>query len=258
MKNHTLWALALGGALILAGGATPVFAQDAPAATAAVDEAAPAPLQWMGRGGFGEMDLWGLRGDDRGSRGWDGELLANALGISEEELDSAWEEAYAAVLTQAVEDGYITQAQADKWGDEPRAGVYVLREWYDDAAAAGFLADALGISAEELQAARDNVIPAAVEAGLIEQEDANLMQAGQLIVEAMQTARDEAVAQAVEQGLLTQEQADAITSSGRFGGLDGFRMPFMGDPGGMRGERDFGVFGGFGVFGRPGHWGGRR
>jgi len=248
MKNRTLWALVVGGALVLTAGATTVLAQDAPATPPAVDEAAPAPLQWMGKGGPGGMEMWGGRGDAHGSLGRDGELLANALGITEEELDTAWQEAYTAVLAQAVEDGYITQAQVDKWGKQSRAGAFVLREWYDDAAADGFLAEALGISVEELQAARDNALPAALEAGLIEQGDANLMQAGKLIAEAVQTAKDEAIAEAVKQGLLTQEQADAMTSGGLrgFGGPDGFSLPGMGERGGMRGERGLGRHGDFG------------
>ena len=257
MKNRTLWALVLAGLLILTGGAATAFAADAPAA---VDEAAPPPVQWMGKGGRGGMEMWGPREGRFGGRtllAQQGELLANALGISAEELDEAQDAAYAAALTQAVEDGYITEAQAEKWDDQPGAGLFVLREWYDAGDANAFLAEALGITAEELQTARDNLIPAAVEAGLIEEEDAKLMQAGQLIVEAVQIARDQAVAEAVEQGLITQEQADAMTGRGLPGshGLGDFPLLGRMEPGGMRGLRDFGGSGDvdrFGGLGRPG------
>jgi len=243
MKNRTLWALVLAGLLILTGGAATAFAADAPAA---VDEAAPPPVQWMGKGGRGGMEMWGPREGRFGGRtllAQHGELLANALGISAEELDEAQDAAYAAALTQAVEDGYITEAQAEKWDDAGDANA--------------FLAEALGITAEELQTARDNLIPAAVEAGLIEEEDAKLMQAGQLIVEAVQIARDQAVAEAVEQGLITQEQADAMTGRGLPGshGLGDFPLLGRMEPGGMRGLRDFGGSGDvdrFGGLGRPG------
>ena len=251
MKNRRLWALMLAALLVLTAGVTTAFAEGAPAAPAEVDEAAPPPVQWIGQGGRGSMNMqmWGPGDGDRfGGRDWLGqhdELLANALSISVEELDEAQEAAYAAALAQAVEDGYITEAQAEKWGDQPGAGLFVLREWYDAGDANAFLAEALGITAGELQAARDNLIPAAVEAGLIEEEDADLMQAGQLIAEAVQSARDEAIAEAVEQGLLTQEQADAMTERGLPGshGFGDFSLFDRMGPGGMRGLRDFGGFG---------------
>ena len=251
MKNRRLWALMLAALLVLTAGVTTAFAADAPAAPAEVDAAAPPPVQWMGKGVRGDMgmQMWGPGDDDRfGGRDWLGqhdELLANALDISVEELDEAQEAAYAAALAQAVEDGYITEAQVEKWGDQSGAGLFVLREWYDAGDANAFLAEALGITAGELQAARDNLIPAAVEAGLIEEEDADLMQAGQLIAEAVQSARDEAIAEAVEQGLLTQEQADAMTERGLPGshGFGDFPLFDRMGPGGMRGLRDFGGFG---------------
>ncbi len=252
MKNRKLWALVLAGLLALTAGAATAFAADAPADSAEVDAAAPPPVQWMmGKGGRGGMDMgmWGPGDDGRfGGRdflGRHGELLANALGISAEELDEAQDAAYAAALAQAVEDGYITEAQAEKWGDQPGTGLFILREWYDAEDANAFLAEALGVTADELQAARDNLIPAAVEAGLIEEEDANLMQAGQLIAEAVQSAKDQAIAEAVEQGLLTQEQADAMIGRGLpgFHGFGDFSLFDRMEAGGMRG---------FGGFGRPG------
>ncbi len=262
MKNRKLWAVVPAALLVLSVGATTAFAADptaTPAASTAVDAAAPAPLEWMGRGMRHGMDKGALgdmplRGDMPGGRS---ELLANALGITADELDTAQQAAAAAALQQAVADGYITEAQAEQWGDSTRAGLYVLREWYDDAAAEGFLADALGISVTELQTARDNMLTAGVEAGLIAQEDANLMQAGQLIADAIQTAKTGAIAQAVEQGLLTQEQADAMTSKGAHGFGDFGDWGMTGDrgPGGMRG---FGDLDGSGNAGVPGARGGGR
>ncbi len=133
MKNRKLWAVVPAALLVLSIGATTAFAADptaTPAASAAVDAAAPAPLEWMGRGMGHGMDKGALgdmplRGDMPGGHA---ELLANALGITVDELDTAQQAAAAAALKQAVTDGFITQAQADQWGDSTRAGLYVLRE----------------------------------------------------------------------------------------------------------------------------------
>lgn len=122
------------------------------------------------------------------------------------------------------------------------------------------LAEALGITVEELQAAQAEVragwLADAVEAGDITQEEADLLSARwalqEFLTERLQTAYEDAVAQAVEEGIITQEQADQILSeeggnffgSGMFGpGMDG-------------GHRGGGRHGGPGMFG-PGMNGGR-
>jgi hypothetical protein len=115
------------------------------------------------------------------------------------------------------------------------------------------LAEVLGISEEELQAAKTEVqnrlLAEAVAAGKITQEEADLMKARlalhEYLRDRMQSAYDQAVAQAVADGVITQAQADQILSEGG----PGFFGPRMG------GGRPFGRHGGGpdgGLFGHPG------
>lgn len=115
------------------------------------------------------------------------QLLADALGISVEELDAAFETARAAAIEQAVEEGLITREQADEmlvWGDMGHKGFGlfgrkprgVSGSTIDENA---LLAQALGISVEALQTARE-------------------------------TANQAAIDQAIAEGLITQEQADEM------------------------------------------------
>jgi formaldehyde-activating enzyme involved in methanogenesis len=130
-----------------------------------------------GRGG------WGFKGGEIDYQ----QLLADALGISVEELETAHETARTAAIEQAVEEGLITREQADEmlvWDGmgHKRFGFFgrkphdVSSDTIDENA---LLADALGISVEELQTARDE-------------------------------ANQAAIAQAIEEGLITQEQADEM------------------------------------------------
>lgn len=106
----------------------------------------------------------------------------------------------------------------------------------------GFLADALGITVEELQAAqikaRDAMVDKAVEDGVITQEQADLMKARQAFMQyyAAENAQtmEEALSAAVEAGAITQEQADLLLEQqGQMGrGFFGRGMP----DGGMFGE----------------------
>lgn len=110
-----------------------------------------------------------------------------------------------------------------------------------------YLADALGITAEELQAAqikaRDAMIDKAVEDGTLTQEQADLMKAGQAFMqyyaaENAQTIED-ALKAAVEAGAITQAQADLLLEQhGQMGrGFFGRGMPDGGMFGeGMRGD----------------------
>jgi len=129
---------------------------DAPATPAAPEEST-APKAY-GRGGMGMHLDFGMRGgmmDDHQA------YLAEALGISVEELQAAQEKAHAAMIAQAVEDGVITQEQADLMAARQAFGRYMAD------ATAESVADALS---------------AAVEAGAITQEQADLLteQMGQM------------------------------------------------------------------------------
>ena len=113
------------------------------------------------------------------------------------------------------------------------------------------LADALGITTDELQAARvkaqDLALAQAVTDGQITQEQADQMKAEQALKTylsdqglqtQMQTLYQDAVKQAVKAGVITQAQADAILANqGKFGGMHGFDG--FGGRGGMHGSRRY-------------------
>jgi hypothetical protein len=163
----------------------------------------------FGPGGFGE------RIDHQA-------LLAEALGITVEELQAAQEQAHAAAIQQAVDEGLITQEEADQMTARMQ-----LRSYLDPEA---LMAKALGITEQELQAARDEGKPIAVliyELGL---DPATVRTQ-------MQTAREEAIQQAVTDGVITQEQADQILAGPAFGGPGGFGGPHRG--GGFGGPGGF-------------------
>lgn len=176
------------------------------------------------------------------------EYLAEALGITTDELDAAYQTANAAAIDAALQAGLITQAQADEMksnGGTGRWSGWLQKNGVDYEA---LLADALGITVEELQAAyvkaQELGLAAAVADGRITQEEADMMTARQALYgsesfqTAMQSAFTAAVNQAVADGLITQAQADQILS-------DSANMF----------ERAFGGFGGHG--GRGHHGGGR-
>ena len=161
-------------------------------------------------------------------------ILADVLGISEEELQAAITSVREAAIAQAVTDGKITQEQADAmlanedgvgWGRMGRGAAH------DDE-----LAAALGITPEELQAAKEEVkervIAEAVAAGEITQEEADLMAARQALQEYQRDLKQQeyeaTIAQAVADGAITQAQADQLLSEqgpgfGGFGFDDGPR-----------------------------------
>ncbi|HEX6387368.1 MAG TPA: hypothetical protein VF177_22090 [Anaerolineae bacterium] len=252
MLQRKLTYMVLGGlvALALVFGAFATFAQTD--GDDDDDTATATPEAETEDGSSGETTIpdWGRRG----RRGPDGvasnELLVEALGITVEELEAAQEEARAAAIEQAVTDGLLTQEQADQLLENGFGG----RGRHFGLGRDTFLAEALGISVEELQAARMEVYEAQlaemVAAGAITEEQADLMLAqkavqGYIDVEALQAtlqeAYEDAVAQALADGVITQEQADQLLSTPAFG--------FPGFGGGFgRHHHRWGGPGGFGRF----------
>ncbi|MBN2503399.1 MAG: hypothetical protein JXB38_21665 [Anaerolineales bacterium] len=147
------------------------------------------------------------------------EALAEALGITVEELQDAYQTAHQAAIQQALDDGKITQEQAERMlaagSDRPfgRDGRFGFGGQADE-----FLADALGISVEDLQAAKEAahaaVLEQALADGTITQEQIDMMNARNVVApyfqEAMQTAYQSAIEQALADGVITQEQADQL------------------------------------------------
>lgn len=225
-------------AIAFAGAAT--FAQ--------TDDNAESPSLGTDDAESGTLDFSGQRGNGRGERS---QALADALGISLEELQTAHEEAKAAAIAQAVTDGLITQEQAD----EILAGNGRLGRGLHLENGAEYLADALGITVEELHSAMDEVHAARlaemVAAGAITQEQADMIAARRAIESyvdrealqaTIQAAYEDAINQALADGAITEEQAEALLSN-----IDNIGRRGFGGPGfGGRGKPHHGPRGGAG------------
>lgn len=180
----------------------------------------------------------------RGHRGGNGmtssrtEDLADALGITVDELTAAKTAAYEAIIAQAVADGDLTQAEADAiLAGEAR--YRMPRGLTSDDQMQSYLADALGITVEELQAANESVFAAdlaeKVASGVLTQEQADMIAAQRAvqsyvdedaIQEAVQAFYADAIEQALADGVITQEQADTLLENLENAPLmgGGFRM----------------------------------
>lgn len=185
-------------------------------------------------GGPGRIAGHFLRGQIDDEAGY----LADALGITVEELEAAHDAARDSLVAQAVEAGLITEEQADLM-----AARQALHDFVDMEA---IMADALGISVEELEAARADRVrlhDLIDELGLDETE----------VREAVQAGYEAAVADAVDAGIITQEQADALEDA-PFRGFGGRGHHRGGPHGGPHGGRGFegGPQGGRGFNGGPG------
>lgn len=184
----------------------------------------------------------------------DDEALAAALGITVEELDEAQEAARIALIDQAVADGHLTAEE----GETMKADGSRLRNnsqyGYDRDE---FLADALGITVEELNAAElaayQTEIAAAVEAGTLTQEQADLLLARKAAQNYLDTdvlnatvraAYADALEAAVAAGDITQAQADALLAQLE---TQTFNFGFGGHGGRGGHGRGHGGHGGFGM-----------
>jgi len=256
--------LGAAAALMLTFSTAAVYPQLSQAADATPTPAAPSQDSTPAVPGTGQpMGRTGIDGSNREA------LLADALGISQDDLQAAYLKAADAALDQAVEKGLLTQTQADS-----------LRQRLDSASANGrglrlggrglelfrandidgeaLLADALGISVDELQTAygkaEASALSQAVENGQLTQEQADLMtarRAFQEYVRSQQKSYQDLVQEAVDAGAITQAQADLLLANqqslgGRGLGMGGDFGPGMGAPG-MNGGR--GNHGGRGMHG---------
>jgi uncharacterized protein (DUF433 family) len=174
-------------------------------------------MPFFGKGGFR-----GFPGGRHGGFGLWGDLdydtfLADALGITVQELQDAYGQASAAMLDEAVAQGYITEEQAELIEARNALMAYIDRD--------ELFAEALGISVEDLEEAREN------DKSLSDLFD-ELGLEPEAVREAMQAAYEKAVQEAVGAGVITQTQADQILE-----GEGGF--PMFGGRGGFRGHGGF-------------------
>ncbi|OGO65774.1 MAG: hypothetical protein A2030_02740 [Chloroflexi bacterium RBG_19FT_COMBO_50_10] len=185
---------------------------------------------------------WGIGKGPNG--GYTNEDLANALGITVEALNSAYQDAYSAALKQAVSQSLITQAQADQLTTNGTAFPFGNR-WDSWLTQNGidfntYLADALGISVDKLKAAYQTAYNANIDQMVsddnLTQAQADLMKGQYALhndstfLSSMQSAYTAAVNTAVASGVITQSQADQILSNS-----SNMFMPGMGGWGGHGG-----------------------
>lgn len=183
-----------------------------------------------------------FRGGERG--GYTNQDLADALGITVEQLQTAQQAAVDEALKQAVSKGLLTQEQADQlkarglgrfhFGDKgimANSGIDLN----------ALLAAQLNVSVEQLTAARlkafNMAVDREVQSGNLTQEQADLMKGRQALANdakfqaSIKSAYEAAVKQAVTDGVITQAQADQILANNNgigfpggkwFGGGHGF------------------------------------
>jgi len=188
--------------------------------------------------------------------------VARILGISVEEYDAALDQARDEVLDKAVQEGNLTQEQADqireRAGDGFGPGMmgrgfgrglmgrsfgWGMMGGSEDSLLA-VAADKLGMTVDDLTA---QLKDGKTVADLAQEKGVDL----QTIVDAFVAARQEALSQAVTDGKITQEQADQMLENMRDMIEDHLNgdMPMFG-PGGCGGR------GGFGGRGMMGAWDG--
>jgi len=219
---------------------------------------AAAPVQAAPQTSLLRQSSLGLQQPKRGiGDGSTQEDLADALGITVAELTAARQKADEAAINQALSQGLITQAQADQL--KARENVFPFAgRWNGWMSQNGIdyealLAEALGITPEKLQEAKNTAFEArldqAVADGKLTQEQADLMKgrralfSSQSFLTAMQSAFETAVKSAVSSGVITQAQADLILqqAGNRFDGMSpgGFGPDFGGRGGRHGGMDDF-------------------
>jgi hypothetical protein len=159
--------------------------------------------------------------------GYTNQQLADALGITVDALNTAYQNAYAAALKDAVSQDLITQAQADQLATN--GTVFPFGNHWDGWLTQNgidfntYLADALGISVDTLKAAHQTAYNANIDQqvtdGNLPQTQADLMKGEYALYNdstfqsSMKSAYTSAVNAAVTSGVITQAQADQILSN---------------------------------------------
>jgi hypothetical protein len=134
---------------------------------------------------------------DEGTRLTD---LVEELGADPEAIEAAVQELHIEALEAAVADGAITQEEADELLAKMELRS-VMRDIWGPEAQRAALAEALGITLEELEAANEDGLHIW---DLVEERELDVA----TVQQAVEAARAAAIEAAVDQGLITQEQAD--------------------------------------------------
>ena len=163
----------------------------------------------------------------KGGPGGSDEDLAAALGITIEELTTAEQKAFTSAVDAALKAEYITTSQAETL----KAGTANFRNLYrylSETERAEFdqdvyLAEALGITEEELKAGYDAMEQARIDQlvadGVLTQEQADLQAAYQALrgsttfAATMKQAMTDAINAEVKAGTLSQAQADLLIAN---------------------------------------------
>ncbi len=269
MKNklfRTLTAGVLVLAILFAGfsGLKTVFAQTTTPETPATTETPVTPSTADGEVPFGQGFMMGTSVDG----------LAEILGKTAAEIQAARKAAFDLAVDQALADGALTQAQADRLKANSGNGWGLLSNLIGSEEAAkldeqALFAEALGISLDELNAAyaklRTDRLAELVAEGRLTQEQADAIAAQEALQQSttfqaeVKAGLEAAINNAVKAGTITQAQADALLARiqnqnrwdlgfGGFGGMMngrgmmGHRMMGQGLRGwfGQMGERLFG------------------
>ena len=159
-------------------------------------------------------------------------LIAAELGVTVDELEAAQTAVQETILAQLVEDGVITQEELDEMlaMQELRG---LAKEIFSREDAQAVVAETLGLTVEELAAAREDGtrLP-----DLAEEQGVDI----ETVMTAVSDARTAAIEQAVAEGTITQEQADLLLSH------EGCGFGGRGHHGRGGGPRGGGFRGGFG------------
>lgn len=183
-----------------------LLAQDDGGQQVAQSSSSEVTIKRVQGGPMGQVQVWRHAYID------ENQLLANALGLTAAELEEAYNEALEIALAQAVEDGELTQAQADDMTSDEQSR-HVLRGLATQEEIDQYLAQALGLSQEDYNAAVDGAIQKAADDGLITQAQANEMLLDKLIEDTLADAYTQALNEGVAQGYITQSQADRMGES---------------------------------------------
>lgn len=215
-KKHNTYlrsAIALVALAAVALGVMAFSSNVAQAQTETPENTAPPMHGFMGDFGMEHQGMPGFGADIN----YDA-LLAKELGITVDELQSARSAAQDAALEEAVAKGYLTAEQAEMFKARKALAKYIKPQ--------ELLAKALGISVDELQAAREagKTLPQLVEESGLDMAT---------VRSNLQAAYQEVLEQAVEDGVITQQQADLLKDANFGAKMFGRGRGGRGGPGGF-------------------------